>query len=152
MKTHRGPTLVGYLILTGLVLCFSPARLSAGNWQVTFSLPFETHWGGAVLPAGSYTLRLDTFNNGRPMQLEQDVWRIAMVMAQSEETSRTPAKSQLVVAREGKTATVHILYIAELGTAFHFSVPQRYEVYTQLIARADEPTVIERIPVTVSGK
>jgi len=45
-----------------------------------------------------------------------------------------------------------LLYIADLGTAFHFKVLPSYEVYTRLIARADEPAVIQRIPVTVSGK
>jgi len=152
MKTNRSHRLVRCLIFTGLAVCFSAARLSAENWQVTFSLPFETHWGGAVLPAGSYTLKLDTVNNGRPMQLEQGAEHIRFLLPLTTETPVTPARSQLLIVREGNTATVHILYIAELGTAFHFSVPERYEVYTRLMARADEPVFIQRIPVTFSGK
>jgi len=151
MKSNRGPTLIGYLVLAALALCSSTARLSAEEWKATFSLPVETRWGGTVLPAGDYCLRFnDAVNN--PMQLQQGTQNIAMLLVWNRETPRTPAKSQLLIVGKGKTATVHILYIAELGTAFHFYVPERYEVYTQLIARADEPVFIQRIPVTVSGK
>ncbi len=152
MKTNRSHRLVRCLIFTGLAVCFSAGMLSAEVWEVKFALPSETSWAGVVLPAGSYSLKLDTFNNGRPMQIEQGTRRVAMLMAQSEATPPTPVKSQLLLVREGNKATVHILYIAELGTAYHFNVPERYEVHTQLIARASEPAGIERIPVIVSGK
>ena len=151
MKSNRGPTLIGYLVLTALAMSFSTARLSAEEWKATFSLPFETHWGGVVLPAGDYCLR---FNDAgyRPMELRQGTRSIAFLPVLTNETPGTPAKSQLLIVRDGKRATVHIQYIAELGTAFHFKVPERYEVYTQLIARSDEPVFIQRIPVTSSGK
>ena len=86
------------------------------------------------------------------MELRQGTRSIAFLPVLTNETPRTPAKSQLLIVRDGKRATVHILYIAELGTAFHFKVPERYEVYTQLMARSDEPVFIQRIPVTFSGK
>jgi len=151
MKTNRSQTLVRYLIFTCLAVCFSAALLSAEDWRATFSLPFETQWGETVLPAGDYSLRFKDAGY-RPMLLEQGTRFIAFLPVLTNETPRTPAKSQLLIVREGNRATVHILYIAELGTAFHFDVPERYEVYTQLIARADEPVFIQRIPVTVSGK
>ena len=151
MKTNRSHKLVRYLIFTGLAVCFSAALLSAEDWRTTFSLPFETQWGETVLPAGDYCLRFKDAGY-KPMQLEQGTRFIAFLPVSTNETPRTPAKSQLLIVREGNRATVHILYIAELGTAFHFKVPERYEVYTQLIARSDEPVFIQRIPVTVSGK
>jgi len=151
MKSNRGPTLIGYLMLAALAFCFSTTRLSAQEWKATFSLPVETEWAGTVLPAGEYCLR---FNDAgyKPMLLQQGTRYIAMLPVVANETPRTPAKSQLLIVGKGKTATVHILYIAELGTAFHFKVPEHYEVYTQLMARSDEPVFIQRIPVTVSGK
>ena len=151
MKTNRSHRLVRYLIFTGLAVCFSAAMLSAEEWKVTFSLPVETNWAGTVLPAGDYCLRFKDAGY-RPMELRQGTRSIAFLPVLTNETPRTPAKSQLLIVREGNRATVHILYIAELGTAFHFKVPERYEVYTQLIARSDEPVFIQRIPVTFSGK
>ena len=151
MKTNRSHRLVRYLIFTGLAVCFSAAMLSAEEWKVTFSLPVETNWAGTVLPAGDYCLR---FNDAsfRPMVLQQGAQNIGFLPVLNRETPPTLAKSQLLIVGKGKAATVHILYIAELGTAFHFKVPERYEVYTQLIARSDEPVFIQRIPVTFSGK
>ena len=151
MKTNRSHKLVRYLIFTGLAVCFSAALLSAEDWRATFSLPFETQWGETVLPAGDYCLRFKDAGY-KPMQLEQGTRFIAFLPVSTNETPRTPAKSQLLMVREGQKATVHILYVAELGTAFHFQVPERYEVYTRLMARADEPVFIQRIPVTFSGK
>ena len=151
MKTNRSHKLVRYLIFTCLAVCFSAALLSAEDWRTTFSLPFETQWGETVLPAGDYCLRFKDAGY-KPMQLEQGTRFIAFLPVSTNETPRTPAKSQLLIVRDGKRATVHIQYIAELGTAFHFKVPERYEVYTQLIARSDEPVFIQRIPVTFSGK
>ena len=151
MKTNRSHKLVRYLIFTCLAVCFSAALLSAEDWRTTFSLPFETQWGETVLPAGDYCLRFKDAGY-KPMQLEQGTRFIDYLPVLTNETPRTPAKSQLLIVRDGKRATVHILYIAELGTAFHFKVPERYEVYTQLIARSDEPVFIQRIPVTFSGK
>ena len=151
MKTNRSHKLVRYLIFTCLAVCFSAALLSAEDWRATFSLPFETHWGGVVLPAGDYCLRFKDAGY-KPMLLQQGTRYIGFLPVLANETPRTPAKSQLLIVREGKMATVHMLYIAELGTAFHFNVPERYEVYTQLIARSDEPVFIQRIPVTSSGK
>ena len=151
MKTNRSHKLVRYLIFTCLAVCFSAALLSAEDWRATFSLPFETQWGETVLPAGDYCLRFKDAGY-KPMQLEQGTRSIAFLPVLTNKTPRTPAKSQLLIVRDGKRATVHILYIAELGTAFHFKVPERYEVYTQLIARSDEPVFIQRIPVTFSGK
>ena len=151
MKTNRSHKLVRYLIFTCLAVCFSAALLSAEDWRATFSFPFETQWGETVLPAGDYCLRFKDAGY-KPMQLEQGTRFIDYLPVLTNETPRTPAKSQLLIVRDGKRATVHILYIAELGTAFHFKVPERYEVYTQLIARSDEPVFIQRIPVTFSGK
>jgi len=151
MKTNKTRMMVRCLIFSGLAVCFRAAMLNAEDWQATFSLPVETRWAGIVLPAGDYRLYFNTARN-EPMLLTQGGHNIGFVGVLDAETPSTPAKSQLLVVREGSTATVHILYIAELGTAFHFKVPERYEVYTRLIARAGEPAAIQRIPVRVSGK
>jgi len=151
MKTNRSRIMVRCLIFTGLAVWFSAAMLSAQEWQAAFSLPFETRWAGMVLPAGDYSLNVNSDGYG-PMMVRQGNRDIGFVGVIDKETPRTPAKSQLLIVGQGKTATVHILYIAELGTAFHFKVPERYEVYTRLIARAGEPAVVRHIPVTVSGK
>src|SRR6516165_12685664 len=99
MKTNRSHRLVRYLIFTGLAVCFSAAMLSAEEWKVTFSLPVETNWAGTVLPAGDYCLR---FNDAsfRPMELRQGTRSIAFLPVLTNETPRTPAKSQRLIVRD----------------------------------------------------
>lgn len=78
---------------------------------------------------------------------------VAKIFPQPPLQRKSPARSQLLVVGQGKTATVHILYLADMGTEFHFSVPPSYEVYTRLVAQASGPITIEHIPVvTHSGK
>jgi len=153
MKTNRSRMMVRCLVFASLAVCFSAAMLSAEEWSGTFSLPFEARWDRVVLPPGDYSVYFNTAGNGQ-MVLRQGTRRIGLVWVSAEETPATSAKSQLLIVREGGTANVHILYVAELGlgTEFHFKVPERYEVYTRLIARADEPAAIQRIPVRASGK
>jgi len=49
------------LTKAGVAALFLAGLATAGNAQNAvqgkFTLPFETHWGGATLPAGDYTLR-----------------------------------------------------------------------------------------------
>ena len=45
--------------LLALALCFSAGLGKAQNtYEGKFTLPFETHWRGAVLPAGDYTVSI----------------------------------------------------------------------------------------------
>ena len=154
MKTNISRMMVRCFIFIGLAVCFSAAMLNAEEWQAKFTLSSETRWAGVVLPAGDYSVQFNAaFNTGHGrMLLTQGKNNIGFVDIVDREHPSTSSKSQLLIVREGNTATVHILYIAELGTAFHFKVPERFEVYTQLIARAGEPAAIQRIPVRVSGK
>ena len=122
MKSKRGPTLIGCLMLAALAVCFPAPRLSAEEWKATFSLPFQTQWAGTVLAAGDYCVIFDSVVKQKPMLLVQGSRRIAMLPILTTETPRTPAESQLLVVREGRAATVHILYVASLGMAFHFRV------------------------------
>src|SRR5215831_5407352 len=99
MKTNRSQRLVRYLIFTGLAVCFSTAMLSAEEWRATFSLPFETQWGGIVLPAGDYCLRFNDVGF-KPMLLEQGAHNIGFLPVLTKETPRPSAKSQLLIVQE----------------------------------------------------
>jgi len=77
---------------------------------------------------------------------------VARIIPLPPEERKSPAKSQLLLVREGNKATVHILYLADMGSEFHFKVPASYEVYTRLVTWAFRPVVIEHIPLIVSGR
>ena len=156
MKNNRHNALIRSFVLTVLAVCFSAGILSAQVRKGTFSLPSETQWGTAVLPAGDYSFSLGKADDFYAVTLRRNGTKtVARIIPLPPEERTSPAKSQLLLVREDKKAKVHILYLADkagIGTEFHFKVPESYEVYTRLMARTSGPMVIERIPVIVSGK
>src|SRR6266566_3184627 len=55
----RNLKFLNHIALVALTLCLSAAIGKAQNaYDGKFTLPFETHWGGAVLPAGDYTISI----------------------------------------------------------------------------------------------
>jgi hypothetical protein len=59
----RSLKLLNLLALVALALCFSAGLGKAQDvYKGTFTLPFEAHWAGAVLPAGEYTISLPSTN------------------------------------------------------------------------------------------
>lgn len=155
MQSNRRHKLTRGVVFAGLAICFCAGLLSAQDfvWKGTFSLPVETYWGGAVLAPGDYSLRLDMNMAGKPLVvIRQGTRTVAMAMVWNTEEPRTPANSKLLIVGRGNQARVHILSAAELKTAFHFRVPEQYEVYTRLITQANEPPGITRIPISLSGK
>lgn len=154
MQSNRRHKLTRGVVFAGLAICFSAGLLSAQDfvWKGTFSLPAETHWGTAVLAPGDYSLRLDAMAQRPLVVIRQGTRTVVMAMVWNTEQPRTPANSKLLIVGRGNQARVHILYAAELKTAFHFRVPEQYEVYTRLITQANEPPGITRIPISLSGK
>jgi hypothetical protein len=156
MKDNRQELLIPSFVIAILVICFAAGILSAHEPERkgrTFSLPSETRWGNVVLPAGDYSFSLGTAGDFYTVTVMRNgMETVARIIPLPPEERKSPAKSQLLLVREGKKATVHILYLADIGTEFHFKVPDSYEVYTRLMARAFGPIVVERIPVIVSGK
>ena len=59
MKTNRTFTVLRLLVLGVLVAGFNAKPASAQAFQGKFTLPSETRWGQATLPAGDYSFTLD---------------------------------------------------------------------------------------------
>src|ERR1051326_106594 len=56
MNSNRRSKLVPYMVLALLTVCFGANRARAQALRGKFTLPVETRWGSAVLPAGDYNL------------------------------------------------------------------------------------------------
>lgn len=148
MKTIRHNST--YFILFLLAACVSTGILSAqvqgSIYRGNFTLPFETRWGTAVLPAGDYSLSL----NSTTMPVRATVRGengAVLIQAEAMATQSASDKSSLVVVRNARRGTVRSLYLAELGTAFYFAAPKAER---QFIAQG--PEIIQRIPVVAAGK
>ncbi len=88
----------------------------------------------------------------KPMLLRSSDGKTVYRLVTNTENVDSTAKSQLVVVQSAVTGpTIHILYLAEIKTAFHFRIPQRYEVTSRIIAGSSKPADIEHIPVITAG-
>lgn len=132
------------------VALFSAMTASAENVRGKFTLPYATYWGGTLLSQGDYNFNIDTTGE-RPMLLTSAGHSIYVKFGYIEQVTSS-ARSQIVIANDTNRAMVHILYLASTGTAFHFNVPQRYEVTTKILTSNAGSPRIDRIPITAYGK
>ncbi len=145
MKRNRGWSWVTLLGLVALAALLAPSFASAQELTGKFKLPFEARWSQAVLPEGDYTF---VINSAAP--------RWIRVQREGQAHTFTPAywsstkdkdTSALIVARREGRGTIRSLYLKEVGLTLHYAAPN---TGPELMAK--EPVLIERVPLTVSGK
>ena len=110
------------------------------------TLPYETHWGQAVLPAGDYTLSA-TAQGGATMITVRNA-RNGLTVAFVEPTSikdSTEGSSALLIGARGTKRVVHSLRVAELGLVFISDPALAREFEAQKEARK-----LQAVPVTVA--
>jgi hypothetical protein len=109
---------------------------------------FETRWGGAVLPAGDYTLTVDS--TALPATVTVHSVRQSktapMIMAQAISQHGASGQSSLIIARNSGKGVVRGLQLVELGLDFEYAMPRGM----QLVAEA--PQLFQRIGVSAAGK
>jgi hypothetical protein len=102
-----------------LATCFAAGSARAQSaFDGKFTLPYEAHWGQAVLPAGDYLLSITTI--GSPtMVIIQDAKsgrRVASVAPPIRQDAT--GESALLVGTRGRQRVIHSLRVAELGVVF----------------------------------
>ncbi len=127
MKSSR--ILVLFLGLAGV--CLTAGPLGAGAVQGSFTLPSETQWGVAVLPAGEYTFTLDRSTLEGHILVRRGTEGVALVLAQGMfPTGSSGSSSMLIVG-----GRVRSLHLAPLGLTYNYQIhPQRSETLTGISA------------------
>jgi hypothetical protein len=132
--------------LLALTLCFSAGLGKAQNaYEGKFTLPFETHWGGAVLPAGDYTISIPSESTPYLLYVRGE-GKTAILMANGSATKMLSDHSQLTIVNSGGNQAITQLEAGQLGLAFDYSIPKMKK---NLEARS-HPTV-RSIPVSTTG-
>jgi hypothetical protein len=149
-KITRYATKAMLFVTVLLATCFFAGRASAqAGFRGKFTLPFETHWGKAVLPAGEYLLfSLDGDNKIPDLWAIRDAKSLRAVAYEPVgiRDDRPAGKSALLVSRRGTQHVVYALRIAELGQVF---------VYDPTLAHAaavQEARQAETVPVVLAQK
>ena len=120
MKSAFKP--VAQMALVTLALAVSAVVASAQDaYKGKFTLPFETHWNGIVLPAGDYSLRLHS--TGAPYTLSvRGEGKSVMVLAAAADSKPLTDQSQLTLVKAGDTYAVENLDAGQIGVKFDYQV------------------------------
>jgi hypothetical protein len=92
-------------------------------YQGKFTLPFETHWGSATLPAGDYTFFMSSASSDYRLYI-RGAQVNAIVQATSTERG-VSAQAQLNLVDIADVQTVQTFDASELGLRFSYATPKQ---------------------------
>jgi len=126
MKTLK---VAGQLVLVALALVISASvgKAQAGGYRGTFTLPYEVRWASVTLPAGDYTLRVDSVSAPRFIYLTGS--KSAIVLAGVPNTRGSSDHSELVLVETAHGYAVRSLAVGDVGLSMDYSVSQHRNVY-----------------------
>ena len=159
MNPNQRSKLVPYVVFALLTICFGAARARAQAAPAgKFTLPFETRWGPAVLPAADYTLMHVHQGAHDFIDIKRGRVTVAMVLCMTHDIrSYNSSHSAITIIRHGTKGTVLSLDLPQRGEIYFFRLPKGEKVFAQNSpkgegALAQAPELIQRIPVVVGGR
>jgi hypothetical protein len=124
------------------------ALATSGNsqnvYQGKFTLPFETRWGSATLPAGDYTFVMSSASSNYRLYIRGEKVNAIIVAAAADEKV-VSGHAQLNLVDIADTQTIETLDAPELGKTFIYSTPTqkhmgRKEVHQKTLPQTAAPT------------
>jgi hypothetical protein len=124
------------------------ALATSGNaqsvYQGKFTLPFETHWGSATLPAGDYTFVMSSAISDYRLYI-RGAQVNAIIMATSTEDKAVSDHAQLNLVDIADVQTVQTFDAPELGRTFVYFTPAQNHVGNK---EAHQKTASQTAPAT----
>jgi hypothetical protein len=133
--------------LAVLAAGLSASLASAQNYEGKFTLPFEAHWGKAVLPAGDYTFRVNPSEPPCMVSVSQGRQTVAFILTSATSKGEVAGSSALIAVRSAGNYHIRALQLAEPGMVLEYSPPNAER---QIIAQ--QPVFFQRVPVIAAGK
>ncbi len=148
MNTNRSLRLVTFAVLALVTACFGASLANAQEVRGTFNLPFEVHWGPAVLSPGNYSFQLNSsgFLTPHIMLVHGEDHTANFILPGGFEHS-VSGKSALIVERQGESATVSALRLPDAGLVIYYPVAKAKR---QILAQC--PVLIQRLPILMASK
>jgi len=144
-KTMRHAIEVRLFAVVLLATCAFAAAANAQTIAAKFTLPFETHWGKNVLPAGDYSLTMDS---------SADVALVRSANGKTAFYAPIPIKADsdkgataLFVMVRGNERRVRSLNLPARGVSLIY--PPTTSAEREMLAKADQ---VHAVPVITAGK
>jgi hypothetical protein len=147
MKSKKRFSMLGLLGL-GLIAALVSVGVAYATpaFQGEFTLPYEVHWGKAVLPPGDYLLSVDYTTVPMIATIRsKDGNRAAFVMAGIADDD-AKGESALLIVTKGNQSIVHSLRLTEVGLVL---------IYEPKLAREEairEARQTQAVPVLAANK
>jgi hypothetical protein len=146
MSSKRSLEVVKLLVVAVAATCAFAGTASAQPYlNGTFTLPYEVHWQGAVLPAGDYSITMS--NSNSPAQLRNATGGGAFVLAACIDRAKKNAPTSLFITRQGNDRVVRFFNWRERGVTLVYKPLTRAE--RTALARVHEA---ETVPVRMASK
>jgi hypothetical protein len=121
MKSTRNFTLLKLAMGSLLAICFNAGVANAQTVVGKFTLPFETHWGQATLPAGDYSFWMER-GPGAMVQIFRAAKGAGIVMDLGYDYVTDPTgPMSLTVVRNRAGNTVRALNLPPIGKILHYA-------------------------------
>ena len=124
-------------LLLGMLMAicaFSAAANAEPLFVGKFTLPYEVHWGQAVLPAGQYFIRMDSSSSSatvRSVKGDRTAFMVPPIVADNERGG-----TYLTITAQGDKRTVRSLNMPEVGKMAIFAPLTKSE--REAIAKAGQ--------------
>jgi hypothetical protein len=149
MRTMNGTHIPSFLkLLLAVVLAasvFSAAANAHPGFAGKFTLPYEVHWGKAVLPAGDYFIRMDS--TIAPAIINSTSGDMTVYTEFPTVADSQKGRGYLTIATQGNEHEVRSMNLPELGKTVIFAPLSKGERET--LAKAQQITTV---PVIAARK
>jgi hypothetical protein len=126
-------------VAAAIAICLSVSSASAQSLKGSFTLPYEVHWGQAVLPAGPYTITFDRLDGPAIVRTGTGEGR-ALVMPVNIDKAKKDQPSALLVTRIENEHVVRYLNLCEANVSFVYRPFTKSE--RNLVSKIDEPEAV----------
>jgi hypothetical protein len=123
-----------------LAVGFSASQANAQSLKGTFNLPFEAHWGQAVLEPGEYVVRLSTGLSMYPVIYVSGQGKTIMVSPGTYGATESE-RSYLRVENIGQTHVIREFRSGVAGELFTFPIPKSVKNPAALARNAPDMAV-----------
>jgi hypothetical protein len=146
--THATHLLTSLKLLLGVVIAtcaFTAVANAQPSFVGKFTLPYEVHWDSAVLPAGEYSIRMDSAAGPAVIRWasgSREVYTRFRIIADSEKGG-----AYLTLTTQGNERRVRSVNLPELGESVIFAPLTKTE--REMLAKAGQ---ISTLPVVIARK
>ena len=145
---HGGQYRIVLRVIFGVLLAtslFSAAANAHPTFAGKFTLPYEVHWGQAVLPAGDYYIRMSAT---QPLAVITSVSGNMGVFTQAPKVADSePGGRCLTITNLGNERRVRSLNLPEIGKIIIFAPLSKNE--REILAKAGQ---VSTVPVVTAKK